>query len=75
MTVKHVREIELPDGEIVNNFSTRYMRWCEALSLSKKPLHQRVQFLNKLTDQKRVKDIKYFLTLIWQNRPKKNPPA
>ena len=68
MTDKYHREIELPDGEVVNNHSPRYMRWCEALSLSKKPLHRRVQFLDKLTDQKRVDDIKYFLKLIWKTR-------
>lgn len=73
MTIKHLREIELPNGEIVDNYSKRYMLWCEALSLSKKPLHQRIQFLNKLTDEKRVEGIKYFLTLIWEQRPKKNP--
>jgi len=62
------KTIELPDGTQTDNHSQDYQRYCEALNLSKKPLMQRRAWLNKLKDEQRVEKLKYWLTLIWDNR-------
>jgi hypothetical protein len=62
------KTIELPDGTQTDNHSQEYQRYCEALNLSKKPLMQRRAWLNKLKDEQRVDKLKYWLTLIWDNR-------
>jgi len=62
------KTIELPDGTQTDNHSQEYQRYCEALNLSKKPLVQRRAWLNKLKDEQRVEKLKYWLTLIWDNR-------
>jgi len=62
------KTIELPDGTQTDNHSQEYQRYCEALNLSKKPLMQRRAWLNKLKDEQRVEKLKYWLTLIWDNR-------
>ena len=38
-------EFTLIDGSVVDSNSVDYMLFCEALNLSKKPLHQRRAFL------------------------------
>jgi len=62
------RNITLPDGTETNNYSQPYQRYCEALNLSKKPLMQRQEWLNKLKDKDRVETLKYWLNLIWKER-------
>jgi len=62
------KEIILPDGTKTDNYSQEYQRYCEALNLSKRPLHERRQFLNKLQCQDRIEKLKYWLTLIWNSR-------
>lgn len=64
------KEVELPDGSVVGSLSKEYITYCEALSLSKKPLGDRVRFLDKLTDVKRVEKLKYYLTAIWDSKKK-----
>jgi hypothetical protein len=59
------RTITLPDGKETDNYSKEYQRYCEALNLSKKPLWKRQEWLNKLTDEERVEQLKYWLNLIW----------
>ena len=44
------------------------MLYCEALDLSRKPIEKRRYWLNKLTDQTRVKGLKTWLQLIWKNK-------
>jgi hypothetical protein len=60
------RTITLPDGKETDNYSKEYQRYCEALNLSKKPLWKRQEWLNKLTDEERVEQLKYWLNLIWK---------
>lgn len=64
--IKNKRDITLPDGSQTDNYSQEYQRYCEALNLSKKPLWKRQEWLNKLTDEERVKQLKYWLNLIWK---------
>jgi len=64
------RNITLPDGLETDNYSKEYQRYCEALNLSKKPLMQRQDWLNKLKDQDRVEKLKYWLNLIWKTKHK-----
>ena len=61
-----IRDIELPDGTVTDNYSQTYQRYCEALNLSKKPLYKRREWLSKLKDQKRINDLKYWLEWIWK---------
>lgn len=60
--------ITLPDGTETDNCSQEYQRYCEALNLSKKPLEKRREWLNKLRDVNRVEQLKYWLTIIWNQR-------
>lgn len=60
--------ITLPDGTETDNCSQDYQRYCEALNLSKKPLHKRREWLAKLKDTNRVDKLKYWLTIIWEKR-------
>ena len=60
------RTITLPDGKETDNYSKEYQRYCEALNLSKKPLWKRQEWLDKLTDEERVEQLKYWLNLIWK---------
>jgi len=60
--------ITLIDGTETDNCSKEYQRYCEALSLSRKPLEKRREWLNKLRDEQRVEQLKYWLKLIWQNK-------
>ena len=60
--------ITLPDGTETDNYSQEYQRYCEALNLSKKPLEKRREWLNKLRDVNRVEQLKYWLTIIWNQR-------
>lgn len=62
------KKITLIDGTMSDNYSEEYQRQCEAVTLSKIPLEKRRAFINKLTDEKRVDDLKRFLTLIFKNR-------
>jgi|DEB0MinimDraft_3_1074331.scaffolds.fasta_scaffold04339_6 hypothetical protein len=62
------KKITLIDGTMSDNYSYEYQRQCEAVTLSKIPLQKRREFINKLTDEKRVEDLKRFLTLIFKNR-------
>lgn len=62
------RNITLPDGLETDNYSQEYQRYCEALNLSKKPLKTRQEWLNKLKDQSRVEQLKYWLNFIWNSR-------
>jgi len=64
--IKNKRDITLPDGLQTDNYSKEYQRYCEALNLSKKPLWKRQEWLNKLTDEERVEQLKYWLNLIWK---------
>lgn len=64
--IANKKDITLPDGTVTDNYSEPYMRWCEALNLSKKPLHKRKEFLSKLKDEQRVNKLKYWLQIIWQ---------
>jgi hypothetical protein len=64
--IKNKRDITLPDGSQTDNYSKEYQRYCEALNLSKKPLWKRQEWLNKLTDEERVEQLKYWLNLIWK---------
>jgi hypothetical protein len=67
-------EFTLIDGSVVDSNSVDYMLFCEALNLSKKPLHQRRAFLTKLKKKhvQRVEKLEYWLKLIWS---KKNDPT
>lgn len=58
--------IILPDGTETDNCSREYQRYCEALNLSKKPLYKRREWLNKLQDERRVEELKYWLRVIWE---------
>lgn len=58
--------IILPDGTETDNCSKEYQRYCEALNLSKKPLYKRREWLNKLQDERRVEELKYWLRVIWE---------
>lgn len=63
------KSIKLPDNQVVPNDSEIYQRYCEALTLSRKTLGERRDFLYKIREQeKRVDDIKYWLTILWKNR-------
>ena len=62
------KTITLIDGTMSDNYSPEYQRQCEAVTLSKIPLQKRREFINKLTDEKRVNDLKRFLTLIFKNQ-------
>lgn len=64
--IDNKRVITLPDGTETDNYSKEYQRYCEALNLSKKPLWKRQEWLNKLTDEQRVEQLKYWLKLIWR---------
>ena len=66
--IKNKRDITLPDGSQTDNYSKEYQRYCEALNLSKKPLEKRKEWINKLRDEQRVEQLKYWLKLIWQNK-------
>ena len=63
-----IRDIELPDGTITDNYSQKYQRYCEALNLSRKPLYKRREWLNKLKDKERVSELKYWLEWIWKTK-------
>ena len=63
-----IKEIELPDGTVTDNYSSKYQRYCEALNLSKKPLDQRRAWLHKLKDKQRIEELKYWLQWIWKTR-------
>lgn len=60
--------ITLPNGVETDNYSQEYQRYCEALNLSKKPLHKRREWLAKLKDESRVKELKEWLTHIWKHK-------
>jgi hypothetical protein len=62
------RAITLPDGTETDNWSQPDQRYCEALNLSKKPLMQRRDWLNKLQDKERVEQLKYWLNFIWKEK-------
>jgi len=63
------KSIKLPDNQVVPNDSEIYQRYCEATTLSRKTLNERKDFLYKIREQeKRVDDIKYWLTILWKNR-------
>ena len=62
------RAITLPDGTETDNWSQPYQRYCEAINLSKKPLMQRRDWLNKLKDEERVEQLKYWLNFIWNEK-------
>ena len=63
------KSIKLPDNQVVPNDSEIYQRYCEATTLSRKTLGERKDFLYKIRGQeKRVDDIKYWLTILWKNR-------
>lgn len=64
--IKNKNDITLPDGSQTDNYSKEYQRYCEALNLSKKPLWKRQEWLDKLTDEERVEQLKYWLNLIWK---------
>ena len=66
--IDNKRAITLIDGTETDNYSKEYQRYCEALNLSKKPLEKRREWLNKLKDQDRVEQLKYWLQLIWSQR-------
>jgi len=58
----------LPDGQQTDNYSPLWQRYCEALTLAKWDLDKRRAFLNKLKDDQRVEDLKYWLTIIWKEK-------
>ncbi|AFB70780.1 hypothetical protein MTPG_00029 [Methylophilales phage HIM624-A] len=62
------RQITLPDGTQTDNYSQDYQRYCEALNLSKKSLMQRRAWLEKLSDEERVEQLKYWLKMLWGNQ-------
>ena len=64
--IDNKRAITLIDGTETDNYSKEYQRNCEALNLSKKPLWKRQEWLEKLQDQERVEQLKYWLNLIWK---------
>jgi hypothetical protein len=64
--IDNKRAITLIDGTETDNYSKEYQRYCEALNLSKKPLWKRQEWLEKLQDQERVEQLKYWLNLIWK---------
>ena len=64
--IDNKRAITLIDGTETDNYSKEYQRYCEALNLSKKPLWKRQEWLEKLQDQERVEQLKYWLKLIWK---------
>ena len=64
--IDNKRAITLMDGTETDNYSKEYQRYCEALNLSKKPLWKRQEWLEKLQDQERVEQLKYWLKLIWK---------
>ena len=64
--IDNKRAITLIDGTETHNCSQEYQRYCEALNLSKKPLWKRQEWLEKLQDQERVEQLKYWLKLIWK---------
>lgn len=59
------QKITLPDGTETDNYSLDYQRYCEALNISKKSLEKRREWLYKIQDEKRVEQLKYWLTVIW----------
>jgi len=67
-------DFTLIDGSVVDSNSVDYMLFCEALNLSKKPLHQRRAFLMSLRKKhvQRVEKLEYWLKLIWSQ---KNDPT
>lgn len=67
MTRKGAKEITLPNGVETDNYSKDYILYCEALNLSKKPLHKRREWLTKIKNQERVDTLKYWLEWIWKN--------
>ena len=67
MTRKGAKEIKLPNGVETDNYSKDYILYCEALNLSKKPLHKRREWLTKIKNQERVDTLKYWLEWIWKN--------
>lgn len=63
------KSIKLPDNQVVPNDSEIYQRYCEATTLSRKTLGERRDFLYKIREQeKRVDDIKYWLTILWKSK-------
>ena len=63
------KSIKLPDNQEVSNESEIYQRYCEALTLSRKTLGERRNFLYKIKHhEKRVEDIKYWLNILWKDR-------
>jgi hypothetical protein len=66
--IKNKRVMTLPDGTEADNYSQEYQRYCEALNLSKKPLWKRQEWLNKLTDEERIEQLKYWLKILWGNQ-------
>ena len=58
----------LPDGQQTDNYSQLWQRYCEALTLSKWDLDRRRAFINKLNDEQRISDLKYWLTIIWKEK-------
>ena len=65
---RNMKLVTLPDGTKTDTWSKEYMLYCEALDLSRKPIEKRRYWLNKLTDQTRVKGLKTWLKLIWKNK-------
>jgi hypothetical protein len=62
------KPITLPNGLETDNYSQEYQRYCEALNLSKKPLNKRREWLMKLKDERRVSELKKWLSFIWENK-------
>ncbi len=65
---KNISGVTLPDGSGSDNYSSVYMRYCEAKTIARWGLGQRRQFLAKLTDTKRIEELKYWLKIIWKNK-------
>jgi len=64
--IKNIRSVALPDGTVSDNYSSEYMRYCEAKTIARWALAKRRQFLAKLTDTKRVDELKSWLTIMWK---------
>jgi hypothetical protein len=65
---KDAKEITLPDGSVTDTWSKEYMLYCEALSLSKKSLEYRRNWLNRLKDEDRVNKLKMWLKLLFSSK-------
>lgn len=62
------REITLLDGSLSHNYSEPYQRYCEAKTIASWSLIRRQNFLERLQNDKRREELKYWLKLIWDNK-------